>query len=114
MLGDKRTVYYSVTVYRDAAGDGYVASSAFKMRFPADYEEWPAAAGETPQKAVASLAEAIKKLTGRKEVFPIEIRHRPDRWACTRCSGQAVHVLRDRDEAKKHIAEKKAEQQRGG
>jgi hypothetical protein len=28
MLRDKRTLYYSVIVYRDAESDGYVAASA--------------------------------------------------------------------------------------
>ena len=38
MLRDKRTLYYSVIVYRDAERDGYVAASAFKMRYPGDFE----------------------------------------------------------------------------
>ena len=110
MLRDKGTLYYSVLVYRDAEGDGYVASSAFKMRYPGDYEGWPAAAGDTPQKAADNLAEAIRTLTGRKEVFPIEIRQQHDRYACMRCSVSQVHVFSDKDEAKKHTEARKAEQ----
>src|ERR687885_483638 len=62
MLRDKRTLYYSVIVYRDAESDVYVAASAFKMRYPGDYEGWPVAAGDTPQKAADNLAEAIRTL----------------------------------------------------
>ena len=70
MLRDKRTLYYSVLVYRDAESDGYVAASAFKMRYPGDYEGWPAAAGDTPQKAADNLAGAIRTLTGVRRCSP--------------------------------------------
>jgi hypothetical protein len=69
-----------------------------------------AAAGDTPQKAADNLAGAIRTLTGRKDVFPIEIRQQHDRYACMRCSVSQVHVFSDKDEAKKHTEARKAEQ----